>query len=543
MCAGDRRMEEVERLELQLKLLTEDHTRLKADSQRQNEQLSSKDKLLEEEKAEKQAAKEELHQRLLVMLKNAKGDHLEENDSTDTLQSLETYLQSSSHVVIKQQQEISELQTLCRTLKRDLEKSLAAQKTLLQQQQDLEAESIELQEFLQAEKSTLAEALKDAETEIKGQRLELSQKESELERQQEECKHLVRISEQRRQENLALQARLCSLEQRSRELLLQQGAAVSGAAVALSGLSSRLDGLVEQLVVSYNISEKDLEDVIFHNEAYSKSNSSVEASPEKVSANKQSEQPSYDEQHTPSPKRGTSFVSAVISAIRNATVGGTANQSDAQTEEIVEIADNNHEETLQVVDSERDSSTVQGEDTISNPRYSTGSISASCLANSESLQNLSQAILNRQQFELAQADGSEDISSIEYEGSGIELLPPLEDCSPAITLVDQIIDVDNLVTKLLKVLRIIQLENDTCVDELHDERMQLAEQVRREQESRREAQEEVRNWERIGARLRGEVQDVRLQLQRRVQDLEQTRNELERHKDQIEELTKETETI
>ena len=65
-------------------------------------------------------------------------------------------------------------------------------------------------------------------------------------------------------------------------------------------------------------------------------------------------------------------------------------------------------------------------------------------------------------------------------------------------------------------------------------RIQLAEQVRREQESRREVQEEVRNWERIGARLRGEVQDVRLQLQRRVQELEQTRNELERHKDQIE---------
>ena len=47
-----------------------------------------------------------------------------------------------------------------------MEKSLAAQKTLLQQQQDLEAESMELQEFLQAEKSTLAEALKDAETEV-----------------------------------------------------------------------------------------------------------------------------------------------------------------------------------------------------------------------------------------------------------------------------------------------------------------------------------------------------------------------------------------
>jgi hypothetical protein len=113
------------------------------------------------------------------------------------------------------------------------------------------------------------------------------------------------------------------------------------------------------------------------------------------------------------------------------------------------------------------------EDICSNHCNSTGSITNTCLANSESLQNLSQAILNRQQFELAQADGSccsDGLTAIDYEGSGMELLPPLEDCSPAITLVDQIIDVDNLVTKLLKVLRIIQLENDTCVDELHDER-------------------------------------------------------------------------
>ena len=43
---------------------------------------------------------------------------VEENDSLDYLQSLETYLQSSSNVVVKQQQEINDLQTLCRTLKR-----------------------------------------------------------------------------------------------------------------------------------------------------------------------------------------------------------------------------------------------------------------------------------------------------------------------------------------------------------------------------------------------------------------------------------------
>jgi hypothetical protein len=58
--------------------------------------------------------------------------------------------------------------------------------------------------------------------------------------------------------------------------------------------------------------------------------------------------------------------------------------------------------------------------------------------------------------------------------------------------------------------------------------------VRREQESRREVQEEVKNWERIGARLHGEVQDMHVQLQRRVQELEKTKDELQQHRDQIE---------
>lgn len=107
---------------------------------------------------------------------------------------------------------------------KDLEKSLAAQKALLQQQQELEAESAEMQDFLQEEKATLADSLKEAETEVHtflpadaGKCLghlmqsvvpldpQLSKKEEllvkrelELERQTEECKHLVRISEQRR---------------------------------------------------------------------------------------------------------------------------------------------------------------------------------------------------------------------------------------------------------------------------------------------------------------------------------------------------------
>lgn len=53
--------------------------------------------------------------------------------------------------------------------------------------------------------------------------------------------------------------KLNAVERRSRELLLTQGAAMSGAAVALSGLGTRLEGLVDQLIASYNISVKDLE--------------------------------------------------------------------------------------------------------------------------------------------------------------------------------------------------------------------------------------------------------------------------------------------
>lgn len=62
-----------------------------------------------------------------------------------------------------------------------------------------------------------------------------------------------------RQENLGFQAKYGALETRSKELICQQGSAVSGASVALTGLGSRLDNLVEQLIASYNISEQELE--------------------------------------------------------------------------------------------------------------------------------------------------------------------------------------------------------------------------------------------------------------------------------------------
>jgi hypothetical protein len=67
------------------------------------------------------------------------------------------------------------------------------------------------------------------------------------------------VSFVQRQEFLGMQAKYSALENRSKDLLLSQSTAVSGASVALSSLGNRLEHLVEQLISSYNISERDLE--------------------------------------------------------------------------------------------------------------------------------------------------------------------------------------------------------------------------------------------------------------------------------------------
>lgn len=68
-------------------------------------------------------------------------------------------------------------------------------------------------------------------------------------------------------------------------------------------------------------------------------------------------------------------------------------------------------------------------------------------------------------------EGDDDCDSVNGSDNGInDGSMPLTDYCPAVGLVDQVIDVDNLVTKLLKVLRIIQLDNDTCIQELKEEK-------------------------------------------------------------------------
>lgn len=128
--------------------------------------------------------------------------------------------------------------------KRELERSLAAQKTLIQQLQESEAEARELQEFLQAEKGTLAEALKEAEQEIKKVEGEVKNRENTVKQMEEQAGLLVRRTEQRSQELGCAKAEIAGVKERAREMLLAQGAELSRASVAISSLTSRLEHLV-----------------------------------------------------------------------------------------------------------------------------------------------------------------------------------------------------------------------------------------------------------------------------------------------------------
>lgn len=91
----------------------------------------------------------------------------------------------------------------------------------------------------------------------------------------------------------------------------------------------------------------------------------------------------------------------------------------------------------------------------------------------DSLHNLCEAIANRQKIEeqTTLMMMQQSIHS-ERESNDRELMnSSVCDAEvPVQILVDHVINVDNLVTKLLKVLRIIQIDNDQCIQQLINEK-------------------------------------------------------------------------
>ena len=128
--------------------------------------------------------------------------------------------------------------------RRELERSVAAQKMFLQRVQEQEAEAGELQDFLQAGKATLQEALKEAETEVQRLNAELLTKEDAGKGMEEQAGLLVRRAEQAKQEALSARAETQGVKERAREMLLAQGAELSRASLYICSLQQRMETLL-----------------------------------------------------------------------------------------------------------------------------------------------------------------------------------------------------------------------------------------------------------------------------------------------------------
>jgi hypothetical protein len=198
---SDIRDKEMEKLREQIDKMNADRSQLLAKLSEKSQTVSELEQELLKEKEEKLIAQKELQnntERVVHMLESFQAGPRESESEGDSLLMLESQLVISGSVLEKQQEEIVKLQNICRALQRDMERSLKVQENLIRQKNELEEESAELQDFLQAEKVAFMDALKEAEMENSNVKERLTQRESELERQQEECRHLVRICEQRR---------------------------------------------------------------------------------------------------------------------------------------------------------------------------------------------------------------------------------------------------------------------------------------------------------------------------------------------------------
>lgn len=519
--------EEIDKLQAMLKDLSCKFDTLKKDYDLQKTDLENTEKLLSNERLEKEGLKNELKsnsERVFAIL-GCDNLHTDDDTQQDSLVVLETKLLNEKQLLLKQEHEITDLNVYCRTLQKNLNKSLSAQENLLQHSHEQKIESEELHEFLQAEKNMLGDSLKDFENENSRLKKLCANFEGELNAKEVENKALVKTVEQKRQENLGMQARLIALEAKSRELLVHQGSTVSGAAVALTSLVTRLEGLVEELIESYNISEQDLDDVIFHNEAYSNSNcSSLDTTPDSTNRKFIS---------TPSPKppktnsTPSSFVSAVINAIKNATTLATNLTSNPYLESTSRdelSATDNSDNSAELLDSETEPCLMMEhvlEDVILPDTHSHNMIS-SCsslnrtLFNANNLQLLThseslQAIPTSNQFHLSLNQQS---------------------------LLDQVIYVDNMITRLLKVIRIIQMESETYTNELLDERDNFAEQANSRKETNKIVVKQLSDWEVLGAQLKKEVELLMDKLSKKNDEMDGLKGETGNQRTEIEKLNK-----
>ncbi|XP_046634879.1 FYVE and coiled-coil domain-containing protein 1-like isoform X2 [Daphnia pulicaria] len=235
---------------------------------------------LDEEREERQIVQRELEkttQRVAAMLDSMEGVEREFHTRGDSLIHLETNLQTSSQTISVLQEQLEAQDAALIAQRLELDRSLQAEKALLQQIQESESENREMMDFLQAEKLALHEAVRDSESEMGLLKSQLADAQRLLLLKEEECQHLVRLAEQRRHELAALQAELKGAEGRTGSVLLAQGAQLSAAALDLVKLHSRMDGLLQIILQSHTLPRAELEALVFPNETFKEESSNISA--------------------------------------------------------------------------------------------------------------------------------------------------------------------------------------------------------------------------------------------------------------------------
>lgn len=152
---------------------------------------------------------------------------------------------------------------------------------------------------------------------------------------------------------------------------------------------------------------------------------------------------------------------------------------------------------------------------------STHSMMNTRLTHSESLKDLSQAILNRERSE--QANSLTLSFSSEFGDENV-----------TVPLIDQVIDVDNSITRLLKVIRIVQVDAEERMNELEDQRECCEEQINKQKETSKFVLKQLKDWEILGARLKTEAKDLKDKLSEKDSELEKYRIESNKQRGQIE---------
>ena len=140
-------------------------------------------------------------------------------EAKDQTRELEKKLKIRDDIICKQKSELSD--------------AINGQKAVLKEYEVAEVEAAELHEFLQAEKITLNEALKESEQEVEDLKKKVNSAE-------ERCGQVVRLSEQRHQEALALEAQLKGVEERAKEMILVQDKEISQSTTNIIEIESKL---------------------------------------------------------------------------------------------------------------------------------------------------------------------------------------------------------------------------------------------------------------------------------------------------------------